>query len=58
MEEDAKDRIRNEINEVYDNDTNRLSAVQVSIINCLECVNMVLIKINSKWQNNAKFRII
>ena len=30
MEEDAKDRIRNEISDIYDNDTNKLAAVIVS----------------------------
>lgn len=29
LEEDATDRMRNELNEVYDNDTNKLAAVQV-----------------------------
>jgi hypothetical protein len=29
-EDDATDRMRNELEEVYDNDTNRLAAVQVS----------------------------
>ena len=31
LEEDATDRIRNEINDIYDNDTNKLAAVTVSI---------------------------
>lgn len=30
LEEDANDRMRNEINDVYDNDTNKLAAVMVS----------------------------
>lgn len=29
LEEDATDRLRNDLNEIYDNDTNRLAAVQV-----------------------------
>ena len=32
QEEDATDRMRNDLNEVYDNDTNKLAAVQVSPI--------------------------
>lgn len=30
LEEDANDRMRNELNDVYDNDTNKLAAVTVS----------------------------
>ena len=33
LEEDAVERMRNDLNEVYDDDTNRLEAVQVSHIN-------------------------
>lgn len=31
-EEDATDRMRNDIEEVFDNDTNRLTTVQVRIL--------------------------
>lgn len=31
QEEDATDRMRNDLNEVYDNDTNKLAAVQVRL---------------------------
>jgi len=30
LEDDATDRMRNELNDVYDNDTNKLAAVTVS----------------------------
>jgi adenylate/nucleoside-diphosphate kinase len=31
LEEDATDRIRNELNDVYDDNTNKLAAVTVSL---------------------------
>ena len=35
LEEDAVERLKNEIGEVYDDDTNRLSALQVCLFVCL-----------------------
>lgn len=44
QEEDATDRMRNDLNEVYDNDTNKLAAVQVRLILCLSELNGIEIK--------------
>lgn len=46
QEEDATDRMRNDLNEVYDNDTNKLAAVQVRAILCLSELNWIE---NNKW---------
>lgn len=46
QEEDATDRMRNDLNEVYDNDTNKLAAVQVRAILCLSELNGIE---NNKW---------
>ena len=38
LEEDAVDRMRNDLNEIYDDDTNRLESVQVCIYVVCVCV--------------------
>lgn len=42
QEEDATDRMRNDLNEVYDNDTNKLAAVQVRLSYCI-CLDRIKI---------------